>query len=685
MKAAAIIAALGIALIVTMGPAPASAQTTVVRECGGQYTVTHYNSDGSVKGVHKKQLSDEGTIYTAGKTWTLVEGSPDRFVNDGGSQLQVIPCDATPGSGTRGIGVRQVQGAQTSTVLVGNSGKTAAGNLGLNRDRAQAFTTGSNAAGYKLTSVDIAAPANSAVGNWDVRIASGGGSGPGSTVTGGDLSEPSSLTTGINNSFTSTNGVDLDPSTTYYIVIDMGAEHTATLSSTTDDTEDANPAAGWSIEDGSYTRMVSNTAWSSLGTHNLQIRVNGYAKVVPPLVSNTGQTNISGFVTFTSDRAQSFITGNASGYQLTAVKVALGTGAGTTPSYSVSIYADSSGAPAGSSLTTLNNPPSVPIALETLEFTASGNGIDLTAGTKYWVVIDVPASHPVFFIGATASGAEDAGAAAGWTIGNNHRSRGPTATQWASGTNTNALRIAIEGYAKTQTPTNPPSTTPPPVFRPPVFTGDDGRRVAPGPWISPRVNRADLSGTNVIVSMDKAVLLDTNYSTAQLADKFTVWVNGDGQAVVGASVSGYQVRLDLGSSFSAPPGARVRVNYARGPLLDAATGNTVGGFSLSPGPWTTPRPNRVYGTATGVVVSMDKPVQRDSSYSDSQIKAAFTVRVNDVSQTITKVSVSGRDISLQIESPPADGDKLAVDYTQGPLRDSTGMRILGFAYFGAGR
>ena len=290
MKATALVIALGIALIVTMGPDPASAQSIEIRECGDDYAVTRYNSDGTVKGTWKKQLSAQGTIYTAGKTWTLVEGSPDRFVSDG-EVLQVSPCDATLGVEVRQFQPqvpgtqRQVQGTQTSTVLVGNSGKTAAGNLGLNRDRAQAFTTGSNAAGYKLTSVDIASPANSAVGNWDASIASDGGSGPGSTVTGGALTEPSSLTTGINNSFTSTNGVDLDPSTTYYIVIDMGAEHTATLSSTTDDTEDANPAAGWSIEDGSYTRMVSNTAWNSLGTHNLKIRVNGYAKVVPVLSS----------------------------------------------------------------------------------------------------------------------------------------------------------------------------------------------------------------------------------------------------------------------------------------------------------------------------------------------------------------------------------------------------------------
>ena len=122
MKFAAIIAVLGIALIVTMDPSPASASAIVIRECGNDYVVTRYNQDGTVKGVWNKQLSAEGTIYTGGQTWKLVEGNPDRFVSDGGAQLQVFACDATPGSGTRGIGVRQVQGAQTSGTLISNKG-----------------------------------------------------------------------------------------------------------------------------------------------------------------------------------------------------------------------------------------------------------------------------------------------------------------------------------------------------------------------------------------------------------------------------------------------------------------------------------------------------------------------------------------------------------------------------------
>ena len=294
MKATALVIALGIALIV-MGPDPASAQSIEIRECGDDYAVTRYNSDGTVKGTWKKQLSAQGTIYTAGQTWTLVEGSPDRFVSDG-EVLQVSPCDATLGVEVRQFQPqvpgtqRQVQSTPAPAVLVGNSDKTDAGQLQFNRDRGQGFTTGSNSAGYRLTSVEIASNVTLAsVANWDVSIALDGGTGPGSTVTGGALTEPAGLTTGIGNSFTASgNGIDLAANTTYYVLIDLGAENTAAyLKSTKDHGEDSNPAAGWSIEDGSYLRATSSTTttWTSLGTHNLKIRVNGYAKVVPVLSS----------------------------------------------------------------------------------------------------------------------------------------------------------------------------------------------------------------------------------------------------------------------------------------------------------------------------------------------------------------------------------------------------------------
>ena len=45
--------------------------------------------------------------------------------------------------------------AEAQTTLVSNTGQTADGSRGDNRDRAQAFTTGANSGGYTLSSVEI--------------------------------------------------------------------------------------------------------------------------------------------------------------------------------------------------------------------------------------------------------------------------------------------------------------------------------------------------------------------------------------------------------------------------------------------------------------------------------------------------------------------------------------------------
>ncbi len=192
----------------------------------------------------------------------------------------------------RDVTTRDVTGQQeTSVVLVGNNEEAdATGNLGFNRDRGQPFTTGNNSQGYRLTKVQIASDTTLAtVGNYSVSIASAGSSGPGSTLTGGGLNEPAGLTTGIDNDFTAPgNGIDLDANTTYYIFIDLSAQNSNVFwKSTASNDENANPAAGWSVGNASYSRMVGSTTttWTQLGSNKMKIKVFGYAKVVPALTS----------------------------------------------------------------------------------------------------------------------------------------------------------------------------------------------------------------------------------------------------------------------------------------------------------------------------------------------------------------------------------------------------------------
>ena len=286
MKAAAIIIALGIVLIVTMGPAPASAQTTVVRECGDHYVVTRYNQDGSVKGVWNKQLSDEGTIYTGGKTWKLVEGNPDRFVSDGGAQLQVFACDATPGSSTRGVQQQGAQGTQTSSTLVSNTGKSAgAAAAQFIFDRAQAFTTGSNSSGYTLTSVQLNLREDGS--NQAVYIVTlhEDSSGTPSTTSLGTLTTTTALTSAFQlvQFDAPSNGISLDANKTYWVLIDVSGTGTDTKSNTTTSgDEDSGAAAGWSIANDHLGRGSAFTDWLVKSTLSsvIHIRVNGYANTV---------------------------------------------------------------------------------------------------------------------------------------------------------------------------------------------------------------------------------------------------------------------------------------------------------------------------------------------------------------------------------------------------------------------
>jgi len=69
-------------------------------------------------------------------------------------------------------------------------------------------------------------------------------------------------------------------------------------------------------------------------------------------------------------------------------------------------------------------------------------------------VVDAASGSTQGRLQTTTADAEDSGAAAGWEIANERRERSVTATQWGTGTDTDAVKIAIEGYAKTS-PTTP--------------------------------------------------------------------------------------------------------------------------------------------------------------------------------------------------------------------------------------
>ncbi|MCY4487439.1 MAG: SwmB domain-containing protein, partial [Deltaproteobacteria bacterium] len=181
------------------------------------------------------------------------------------------------------------------------------------------------------------------------------------------------------------------------------------------------------------------------------------------LVSNTGQTRW-GQDRFTYDIAQPFTTGSAISYKLTKLVVPYVTSGSAPPatSHTIKIHASNSSNRPGTSLGTLTY-GTVSRAIvgnqtvDTVTYTASGEGIALEAGTTYFAVLDTNggavAGNPQWQ--RTNSNNEDAGKADGWSIGNNKLWKNTLSTSWS--TDSLPWQIAIHGTAVTPVTVTVPS------------------------------------------------------------------------------------------------------------------------------------------------------------------------------------------------------------------------------------
>ena len=333
-------------------------------------------------------------------------------------------------------GTETASAQQAAQTFVANTGQSSLAGTHLEYDFAQAFTTGSNSAGYSLRSVGVEfASIHSAFSSSSLTAsihADSGGS-PGNSL--GTLTNPASFPVSSSDqtlTFTSSAGIDLAANTTYFLVIDLSSAESASLMRLTgSDSEDGGGQAGWSIGDG-FSRRAWNTtgAWSTFAS-SMKLSLGGVSKTA--LVSNFGQAN-GGTGNFVQhDHAQAFTTGaNAGGYTLTGVDFSfpqINDGA-LASKLAAEIRSDSSGAP-GAVVATLTKPGT--ISAGTNSFTHSG--VALAANTTYWAVLDVTL---VLLPGAntiqnTASDAEDAGGADGWTIADDgHYRTWNTSGAWTS-------------------------------------------------------------------------------------------------------------------------------------------------------------------------------------------------------------------------------------------------------------
>ena len=189
----------------------------------------------------------------------------------------------------------------SAVVLVSTVGQTASNEGGIvwgNRWHAQAFTTGSDSAGYTLTSIEARTNQSDAnPSELRAQLWSASGGNPGSKLA--DLTVPATITASAsspaNITFTAPASTSLDANTTYFFAISGGNTRTSTgqnthfqILNTASNDEDSGAATGWSIADRSrYGDGASGnppTTWEDFANTRM-IRINGESKSATPATS----------------------------------------------------------------------------------------------------------------------------------------------------------------------------------------------------------------------------------------------------------------------------------------------------------------------------------------------------------------------------------------------------------------
>ena len=171
-------------------------------------------------------------------------------------------------------GAGAVAAPASADVLVSNIGQSSSdGSLLANNDVAQRFTTGSNPAGYTLSSIELRIRTGSELAGWIVKLFSG--SANGTKVADFGTTDVEQNTT-KNYTFTVSGSVTLAKETDYWVVLEgISGE----WFNTDADDEDGASESDWSIRNVYESRGASQTGSFSDGLTAALIRVNGMKNV----------------------------------------------------------------------------------------------------------------------------------------------------------------------------------------------------------------------------------------------------------------------------------------------------------------------------------------------------------------------------------------------------------------------
>ena len=213
--------------------------------------------------------------------------------------VEVIAQDGTTKTYT--VTVTRAQTALSGTALVSNTGQadSSATNVG-NNAWAQSFTTGSNAGGYNLSSIEVSilglpsTPPTSSQFTVTIWSATAGTVRPESVLH--TLTSPGTFTANAVNTFTAPANTVLAASTTYFVRLNNTSGRNVTVKRTTSTAEDSGAAAGWSIGNTRYYRSRGLTGTSGWSDSNNVFKMAVKGSAVGGTTNNeaTGEPTISG-------------------------------------------------------------------------------------------------------------------------------------------------------------------------------------------------------------------------------------------------------------------------------------------------------------------------------------------------------------------------------------------------------
>ncbi|MDE0137072.1 MAG: SwmB domain-containing protein [bacterium] len=271
--------------LVGAGPLPVRAVTSVDRAevvitfneslntgstpAPGDFTVT-------VNGARRNV--NTGGVVVSGSTVTLTLASA--VASTDVVMVSYAKPTANPLQGSDNDDADSFEARAVDITLVSNLGQADGSTGDTNADRAQGFTTGANPGGYKLTAVDIQFNTLAADQVLTVSIRSGASLNSDGTLV-GTLTNPGTLAAGVNTFTAPGDGIALEPSTGYVVVVDFPGTGASTVQFTASDAEDTGAESGWDINDRSFFRNHDATSPGFPSTSQLsrKMAIVGYGVV----------------------------------------------------------------------------------------------------------------------------------------------------------------------------------------------------------------------------------------------------------------------------------------------------------------------------------------------------------------------------------------------------------------------